>query len=684
MKPFLLLACALSLLGQSTAVFPGSVATYNQVYVASDNASTPLTGPLDNATLLLNVTSTAAFAVPTLLTVDSEQMLACTKTATTFALCASGRGVAGTAAVAHLSAAKVSVRVSAAFHNNLAAELIAAETKLKNEYPSLKDKGCKGDNFTDDTVCAQAAIDASIANKTALYCSGGPYKITGTLKATLTGTLSNYSQWAFKGDGTCILEDWSTDGSGLLWVANATGVINSWDSTEISGIVFRRHGGASSAGNPAYALRLDALVNTKVLRNKFLSDPFHPEQAFTYGLWLNGSQQGEVGGNLFIGNTTHVYQQLGVGTGYDGNGGAQDFHGNTMMNGQECYHVQGALDTWITDDQFDVCAVGLHNDGGNIKITGAHFEHNATTAVLQDGAGGSMAITGDSFYNPAPSTEISIQAGDATITGNTTINGPVLFGASACTNGTFAEPGCIFAFNHYATVPVDSSGRVMFLGNIWAGAASSIVAPFRVGQPLTIYNGGAAGSIVPQLTLRSNIGIAQDSLGQFLASGVSNVSALAMNGTVGICNSTDGSFLAITTGIGVTSGSCGTNWGKFESARLTVPRIVTNGSTPVCAAGTGGGGAGFLCTVGGSDSAGTLTITIGAAPTGTTVVTLTAPIGAPGGWHMILMPANATTAALTGTTAPFVTTNTITATLTTAAVLTAGATYSWQYLAGGS
>lgn len=685
MKTLLLFLASLPLVAQTTAVFPQSAATYNQVYLAADNAQTTLSAPIDNVTLTVPVGSTAGFLTPTLLTIDSEELAACSMTSTSFTICAGGRGAGSTAATSHLAASKVAVRVAAAFHNNLAAEVLAIEKKLADEYPSPKDKLCTGDNVHDDTACFNAALAAAIANGRPLYCPGGTYKITGPLVATLSGTAAVPSNWALRGDGTCILESWNSDGSGVLEIKTAAGVPYAYDATMVSGIVFRRHQGAGATGNPAFALKLDALVGARVHDCKFLSDPYHPELAFTYGLWLNGMQQGEVSGNYFIANQTNVYQAAAVGTGFDGNSGPSDFHGNSIFNGNTCYLVSGS-DAWITDDHLGACGIGIHNSGGNVLVHGVHFEQHATAGFLQDGSPGRATITGSSFYDPSPSKEISIQTGDALIIGNPVISGPVVFAAGTCFNGTHAEPGCIFTYNTYGTVPVDNSGRLFEMGNIWSGAAGSITTPVAFGQPLTVNNPGVSGAApIALLNLQANVNFAQDAIAKLSATGANGagVSAVTMNGNNGMCVDTNAFAINFGTGLGQTAGSCGTKWAQILANWTTLPRIVSTGSTPSCSLGTGGGGAGALCAVSGTDTVGTVSITVGAAPTGTPVATLTSPVIFPSLYHMVISPANAATAAL-GANAAYVSGNTANAvTLSTAAVLTAGTTYSWQYYASG-
>jgi hypothetical protein len=124
--------CAIALLAQNpnAAVFPGAVATDNDLLVQTDapNARTTLALAI-NATATSIKFATAPFVTPLAITIDGEILL-CTSHVTVTYTCS--RHFSGTTATAHGLAAVAHANVIAYHHNQLAAETKVIETALAN------------------------------------------------------------------------------------------------------------------------------------------------------------------------------------------------------------------------------------------------------------------------------------------------------------------------------------------------------------------------------------------------------------------------------------------------------------------------------------------------------------------------------------------------------------------------
>lgn len=132
-KLTILLALAAALYGQNpnSAVFPAGVATDQNLYVASNNATTFLMGGgISSTATVVTVQSTADFIVPTLISINNEIIAVCARTATEFVVCTSGRGYDGTANTSHFQGAVVQGRPVRWYTNQLGAEVKSIEAVL--------------------------------------------------------------------------------------------------------------------------------------------------------------------------------------------------------------------------------------------------------------------------------------------------------------------------------------------------------------------------------------------------------------------------------------------------------------------------------------------------------------------------------------------------------------------------
>ncbi len=141
----LLLAAALAF-GQNpnVAVFPGGVATDNDLLVANNRAGTTVSSTVAANDTTINVASTSGFIVPVAITfTDNGEIAKClTKTVTSFTSCTRGfdSGAGGIAATSHAVGVGVQAFVVASYFNQLAAEVKAVEAvTLSNPMTTLGD-----------------------------------------------------------------------------------------------------------------------------------------------------------------------------------------------------------------------------------------------------------------------------------------------------------------------------------------------------------------------------------------------------------------------------------------------------------------------------------------------------------------------------------------------------------------
>lgn len=129
----LLFLLALPLLGQNTPVFPGAVATNNDLLIAPFRFQTTLTSGIGSGDVTLNVVSTTGIPIlgagkAIVVVIDSEEIRINAITATTMAV--ENRGFDGTVAASHASGAAIFGYLTPWHHNQLAAEVTAIETNL--------------------------------------------------------------------------------------------------------------------------------------------------------------------------------------------------------------------------------------------------------------------------------------------------------------------------------------------------------------------------------------------------------------------------------------------------------------------------------------------------------------------------------------------------------------------------
>lgn len=116
----------------NTAVFPGSIATDNDLLVASNRSDATVSSTVGATDTTINVGATASFIVPTVITfLDNGEVAKClSKTSTSFTSCTRGfdSAAGGIAATSHASGIHVQGFAVAYYINQHAAEIKALET----------------------------------------------------------------------------------------------------------------------------------------------------------------------------------------------------------------------------------------------------------------------------------------------------------------------------------------------------------------------------------------------------------------------------------------------------------------------------------------------------------------------------------------------------------------------------
>lgn len=140
--------------------------------VLANNVQTTFTATAGAADTTLTVSSTSAFESRGILVTESEVITYTGKTSTTFTGCT--RGAGGTTAAAHVAGVAVGLIYAAAHHNDLAAAIVALETKV----------GVGSSGIAQDKL---AAVDHVLA-----YRSSGTLTLTTATETTITFDAEQY------------------------------------------------------------------------------------------------------------------------------------------------------------------------------------------------------------------------------------------------------------------------------------------------------------------------------------------------------------------------------------------------------------------------------------------------------------------------------------------------------------
>ena len=128
----LLLTLALWAQNPNTAKYPSALPTDTDLLVAKNrlDAALTLSSNIDASTLTVAVNDGSLVPITGVIRIDYELLKICSRVGNTLTVCASGRGFDGSVAQSHSAGASISNVISAWYHNQLAAEIIAITTRL--------------------------------------------------------------------------------------------------------------------------------------------------------------------------------------------------------------------------------------------------------------------------------------------------------------------------------------------------------------------------------------------------------------------------------------------------------------------------------------------------------------------------------------------------------------------------
>jgi hypothetical protein len=163
-----------------TAVYPTRVAGWADLEQTANTTQTTLSAPVGLTDTTINVVSGLAFPVDSEISIDNEIIKLCGSAATTLTVCSGGRGAEGTTASAHvvLTTGGVQVRTTALQHNQTAAEVMALENQLNQQFIFAASEGALCNAIHDDTAAIAAAL-AKATTMNAVFPPGWTAAATG-------------------------------------------------------------------------------------------------------------------------------------------------------------------------------------------------------------------------------------------------------------------------------------------------------------------------------------------------------------------------------------------------------------------------------------------------------------------------------------------------------------------------
>lgn len=142
----------------ATAAFPTTVAVDQNLLAAKRLSESTLNGSINASTTTVVVSDGTQFLNWQIVRIDSEEMLIQSVSSNTLTIVSGGRGYNGTTAASHTTGAAVRGIITSWHHNQLAAEVKAIETRLRNVTGQCVDAGS-----TDDYACSPAPPFTSYA-----------------------------------------------------------------------------------------------------------------------------------------------------------------------------------------------------------------------------------------------------------------------------------------------------------------------------------------------------------------------------------------------------------------------------------------------------------------------------------------------------------------------------------------
>lgn len=324
----------------------------------------------------------------------------------------------------------------------------------------------------------------------------------------------------------------------------------------------------------------------------------------------------------------------------------------------------------VYTDLFNLYAVAPLTTG-NASATRIH------TFGIVDSTSASSSITGGFIVSATlgtTATSVGIGGGNINAGGTLTIGGTTTLSGNLTNTGTTVHNFGVTALGNIG-VSADTTAGILQIksptsGTITLSTANALSLTLSGGAAATIT--GGAGN----MTITAGTGNSRTMALQTTTSGGTATTAVTINATQDVALSSTTNSTSFTTGAETIAGGLGV------SKTITALHYAGGGTAPTAAVGTGAGTSPSAVTVAGHDAAGSVTVTTGTLPTAAaTVLTLTFNTAYGTAPYVVLYPANAATALLSGATMVYVTGATNTFVITAGATgLVAATTYSWNYI----
>lgn len=172
---FLLLAASLPAQNPNTAAFPTTVATDSDLLAAKRLSESTLSGTINSSTTSVSVADGTQFLQYAVIRIDNEEMKITGISSNTLTVT---RAFNGTTAASHTSGAAVRGVITSYHHNQLAAELKAAEARLRDTT-----SGCEDAGVNDTYACNMTPSPGS-------YATGGVYRFKAATANTGAATVN--------------------------------------------------------------------------------------------------------------------------------------------------------------------------------------------------------------------------------------------------------------------------------------------------------------------------------------------------------------------------------------------------------------------------------------------------------------------------------------------------------------
>lgn len=479
----LILAFALSSLAiaQNAPVWPGRLATNQDLLIGSNNFSATLSNNLAATDTIIFVNSVTGIVTPTTVSIGTEIIKVCSSASSPPSLnvCTNGRGFDGTTARAAPRMSVVQALNNAWYHNQLAAEVIALESTLGTTGIPLSTNGLAistGSNAPssdDSSVLVHRAASNPISN-------GGSHAFRDESVYNAGGVAGGYSSYdsiyQFVGG---VANNHARSYQSRIQYSSAASII------EIAGVYAQpTHTGTGVVGSVLGLRMADALGTGPINLQVGLYCDSLTRATANYCVYENGIAPNYFGGNI-----------LTAGTYYSGAlGSPAALVGSTG----------GIMRTAIATDVGSTVTVGNANifisPQGAPSNTGSNNVGIGSLALNPNTSGANNVAIGPNSLGSTTigsnNTAVGVSSGFQNITGssNTFIGFQAFESADGLTDSTALGAGSVVSTSHTVELGSSTVNRVQ-IGNqcsIYKGSGSPNST--QVGSPCDLYLNTAGGA----------------------------------------------------------------------------------------------------------------------------------------------------------------------------------------------